>query len=57
MLYRIAHNHRNFAGTVKLGEPLAVETHRSEQFRSAIVLRLSEDDGRDEHFFSLFQVF
>jgi hypothetical protein len=29
----------------------------SEQFRPAIVFRLSDHDCRDEHFFSLFQVF
>src|SRR5208283_5031496 len=29
---------------------------RSEQFRSAIFLGLCDHDGRDEHFFSLFQV-
>jgi hypothetical protein len=28
-----------------------------EQFRSVILLYLSDDDSRDEHFFSLFQVF
>lgn len=31
--------------------------HGSEQFRPAILLRLSDHDARDEHFFSLFQVF
>jgi hypothetical protein len=45
---------RNFTATVKLGETLAVEAHRSEQFRSAIFLRLSDHHGRDEHFFSLY---
>ena len=29
---------------------------RTEQFRPAIAFRLSDHDGRDEHFFSLFQI-
>ena len=29
---------------------------RSEQFRSAILFSLGDDETRDEHFFSLFQV-
>jgi hypothetical protein len=29
---------------------------RTEQFRPVIAFQLSDDDCRDEHFFSLFQV-
>jgi hypothetical protein len=44
-------------GIVKFGETHALWRHvGSEQFRPAIILALSHHVGRDEHFFSLFQI-
>jgi hypothetical protein len=57
MLCRIAHIHLNFRRHLKLGELRSWRPNGSEQFRSAIVFGLSDHEGRDEHFFSLFQVF
>ena len=43
--------------SVRNRDCLVAETARSEQFRPAILAGLSDHDVRDEHVFSLFQVF
>ena len=54
MLCRIAHIRRNL-NQHRADPPIDVY-EGSEQFRSAIPLCLGDHNGRDEHFFSLFQV-
>jgi hypothetical protein len=57
MLCRIAHNPPEISeGIAKLGGPKLARLDGSEQFRPAIIWGLRDHGGRDEHFFSLFQV-
>jgi hypothetical protein len=54
ILCRIAHIPCGFFDPA--AEKFDVFRLRTEQFRPAIAFRLSDHDGRDEHFFSLFQI-
>jgi hypothetical protein len=55
MLCRIAHNPpKTSSGLVTDGERHFRPLDRSEQLRPAIILTLSDDDGGDELFFSLY---
>ena len=44
-------------GAIRREQTSYSTTKRSEQFRPAIAFALSDHGDRDEHFFSLFQVF
>ena len=58
MLCRIAHNPGELAKAEKgPSERPSITSAETDLFRSAIVSDMSDDVGRDEHFFSLFQVF
>jgi hypothetical protein len=56
ILCRIAHiAHKHSASTLRQSSILFVPHDESEQFRPALIENLSDHDGRDEHFFSLFR--
>jgi hypothetical protein len=57
ILSKIAQNTRAQSVRISTVRPVGVwGCTQSEQFRSAILLSLGDDDVRDEPFFSLFQV-